>query len=189
MSKRISLEHMARMILERKMKGPETDMNDQIAVGSYSTKAFEMSNPAQKLYSNLPKNTDSKAAEAAAIHMDKLFDIEKATQVRGKSTKSEVENAQDLVKKIKDQAEKMGLSKQHEFINDNLRNIEDRMVDDNFIINPKDHKHPLDDSRFKTPEKDFSTDKTNDRDIDNARKFLIRRDIKAQRKLKIIDGD
>lgn len=190
MTKRLSLEHAIRIILEkRKVKGPETDMNDQIAVGSYATKSFEMSNPAQKLYSSLPRDTDPKAAEAAAINMDKLFDIEKATKLTGKATKSDVDNAQALVTKVKDLASKMNLSKDHEFINDNLRNIADRYADNNYMIDPSDHKHPVDDYRFKTPNKDFSTDKTNDRDVDNSKQFLIRRGIAAQRKLKIIDGD
>lgn len=190
MAKKLSLEHAIRLVLEkRRTKGPETDMNDQIAVGSYATKSFEMSNPAQKLYSNLPKDTDSKAAESAAINMDKLFDIEKATKLTGKATKSDVDNATALATKVKDLASKMNLSKEHEFINDNLKNIVDRYSDDSHVIDPSDHKHPVDDYRFRTPEKDFSTDKTSDRDIDNTKKFLIRRGIAAQRKLKIIDND
>jgi hypothetical protein len=87
-----SLAKLARQILEKAPGahgalapdgGPEKDMNDQIAVGSYTTKSFEMSDKAQKLYSDLPKDTAGPSAEAAAIELDKIFDLFRDARAKG----------------------------------------------------------------------------------------------------------
>lgn len=171
--------------------GPEKDMNDQIAVGSYQTKSFEMSDKAQKLYSDLPKDTPDGAAEAAAIELDKIFDLFRDARARGHINPKDLETAATSEKKVRVLAKDMGLEDQHnEILVDIMRHLNDYATDmpDRFIA-PEDHVHPSDDPRFKTDSKKYSTDKTNDRDVDNVKNFLIRRSLKAQRKLKIIDND
>lgn len=171
--------------------GPEKDMNDQIAVGSYTTKAFEMSDKAQMLYSDLPKDTPAGPAEAAAIELDRIFDLFRDARARGHIDPKELQSAITSEKKVRAMAKEMGLEDQHnEILTDIMRHLQDYADDTpERIIEPEDHVHPLDDPRFKTDSKDYATDRTNDRDIDNVKKFLIRRSLKAQRKLKIIDND
>lgn len=171
--------------------GPEKDMNDQIAVGSYQTKAFEMSDKAQKLYSDLPKDTPAAPAEAAAIELDRIFDLFRDARARGHINPKELQSAITSEKKVMAMAKEMGLEDEHkEILSDVMRHLEDYAEDTpDRIIDPEDHVHPLDDPRFKTDTKYYSTDRTNDRDVDNVKKFLIRRSLKAQRKLKIIDND
>ena len=171
--------------------GPEKDMNDQIAVGSYQTKSFEMSDKAQKLYSDLPKDTPGSSAEAAAIQLDKIFDLFRDARATGHINPNALKTAITSEKKVRSLAKEMGLEDQHnEILADVMRHLSDYAdAAPDRIINPEDHVHPSDDSRFKTDSKNYSTDKTNDRDVDNVKNFLIRRSLKAQRKLKIIDND
>ena len=171
--------------------GPEKDMNDQIAVGSYITKAFEMSDKAQKLYSDLPKDTPSTAAEVAAIELDKIFDLFRDARARNHINARDLDTAITSEKKVRLMAKEMGLENEHdEILSDIMRHLKDYADDQpERIIDPEDHLHPLDDPRFKTDSKEYNTDKTNDRDVDNVKQFLIRRSLKAQRKLKIIDND
>lgn len=171
--------------------GPEKDMNDQIAVGSYTTKAFEMSDKAQKLYSDLPKDTPSAPAEAAAIELDKIFDLFRDARARGHINPKDLTTAVTSEKKVKSMAKEMGLEKEHnDILADIMRHLNDYAdAAPERVIDPEDHVHPADDPRFKTDSKEYSTDKTNDRDVDNVKNYLIRRSLKAQRKLKIIDND
>jgi hypothetical protein len=171
--------------------GPEKDMNDQIAVGSYQTKSFEMSDKAQKLYSDLPKDVPGAPAEATAIELDKIFDLFRDARARKQINPKDLETAVTSEKKVRKLAKEMGLENEHDdILSDIMRHLQDYAVDaPERIIDPEDHVHPSDDPRFKTDSKDYNTDKTNDRDVDNVKNFLIRRSLKAQRKLKIIDND
>lgn len=196
-----SLGRVARRLLEKKSPGqhgalapdggPEKDMNDQVAVGSYQTKAFEMSDKAQKLYSELPKETPSAPAEASAIELDRIFDLFRDARAKGHINPKDLETAITSEKKVRKLASEMGLEKEHdEILSDIMRHLADYAEDTpKRFISPEEHVHPLDDPRFRTDSKNYSTDKTNDRDIDNVKNFLIRRSLKAQRKLKIIDID
>lgn len=193
-----SLASFARQILEGKEKmhqapdgGPETDMNDQIAVGSYQTKAFEMSNKAQKLYSNLPKDTDSDSAEQAAIHLDKLFALHKDSNIKGYTSPEAMETAQEHADKVMHLAKAMKLEKEFKDIVDDSVNFLKGKTGEypENEIEPDQEKSPSEDPRFKTASKDYTTDRNNDRDVDNVKNFLIKRSLKAQRKMKIIDND
>lgn len=193
-----SMGSIIRDIMEKKAHGhsapdggPEKDMNDQIAVGSYQTKSFEMSNAAQKLYSNLPNNTSGADAESAAIELDKIFDLFRDARAKGHINPKVLETAIVSQNKVMKLAKEMGLETEHkDILSDVMRHLNDYAVDapDRFI-NPEDHVHPTDDPRFGTDSKEYNTDRTNDRDVDNVKNFLIRRSLKAQRKLKIIDND
>lgn len=171
--------------------GPEKDMNDQIAVGAYATKAFEMSDKAQKLYSNLPITTPSAAAEVAAIELDKIFDLFRDARARKHINVHDLSTAITSEKKVMKMAKEMGLEQEHkDILSDIMRHLNDFAdAQPERIIDPEDHVHPLDDPRFATDSKEYNTDRTNDRDIDNVKNYLIRRSTKAQRKLKIIDND
>jgi hypothetical protein len=195
-----SLAKLARQILEKAPGahgalapdgGPEKDMNDQIAVGSYITKSFEMSDKAQKLYSDLPKDTTGPSAEAAAIELDKIFDLFRDARAKGHINPDALKTAITSEKKVRSLAKEMNLEKEHDAIlSDIMRHLNDYASDaPERIIDPEDHLHPSDDPRFGTDSKDYNTDKTNDRDVDNVKNYLIRRSLKAQRKLKIIDND
>lgn len=194
-----SLASFARQILEGKQAkmhqtpdgGPETDMNDQIAVGSYQTKAFEMSNKAQKLYSNLPKETDSDSAEQAAIHLDKLFALHKDSKIKGYTSPEAMETAQEHADKVMHLAKAMKLEKEFKDIVDDSVNFLKGKTGEypENEIEPDQEKSPSEDPRFKTASKEYTTDRTNDRDVDNVKNFLIKRSLKAQRKMKIIDND
>ena len=195
------LASYARNILEKKeLKaknhqapggGPETDMNDQIAVGSYQTKAFEMSNKAQKLYSNLPKETDADSAEQAAINLDKIFALHKDAKVKGYASPQAIKTAKENAEKVMYLAKGMNMEKEFSSIVDDsinfLNGSAGKYPDNN--IKPGQEKLPSDDPRFKSASKEYKTDRANDRDVDNVKHFLIKRSLAAQRKLKIIDND
>lgn len=196
-----SLASFVRDILEKKELvaknnqapggGPETDMNDQIGVGSYQTKAFEMSNKAQKLYSNLPKDTDSNSAEQAAIHLDQLFSLHKNAKVKGYTSPEALTTAQEHADKVMHLAKAMKMEKEFgDIVGDSLDYLKGQTgAYPNNEIEPDQEKSPENDSRFNTPSKDYTTDRNSDRDVDNVKNFLIKRSLKAQRKLKIIDDD
>jgi len=195
------LASYARNILEKKeLKaknhqapggGPETDMNDQIAVGSYQTKAFEMSDKAQKLYSNLPKETDIDSAEQAAINLDKIFALHKDAKVKGYASSEAIKTAKENAEKVMYLAKGMNMEKEFSSIVDDSMNFlngsADKYPDNN--IEPGQEKLPSDDPRFKSASKEYNTDRANDRDVDNVKHFFIKRSLAAQRKLKIIDND
>ena len=196
-----SLASFVREILEAKQArakdnqapegGPETDMNDQIAVGSYQTKSFEMSNKAQKLYSDLPKETDSNSAEQAAIHLDKMFALHKDAKVKGYASPEAIKTAKEHADKVMSLAKGMNMEKEFSSIVDDSMNFLNGSADkysDN-EIDPEQEKSPTDDPRFKSASKEYSTDRNNDRDVDNVKHFLIKRSLAAQRKMKIIDND
>ena len=192
-----SIGSIARQILEQARAhghmapdgGPEKDMNDQIAVGHYNTKSFEMSLDAQKLYSDLPKDTNVDDAVATASLLDQLFDLEKDVIGKTHASLADLDHMRSLVNKILHLANQMNLRDAHEkIVNDAVTHIEKHMPLPN-VIDPEDHKHPSDDPRFGTTSKDYNTDLTNDRDVDNVKNFLLKRSLRAQRKLKIIDND
>lgn len=196
-----SLASFVRDVLEAKERrakdnqapdgGPETDMNDQIAVGSYQTKAFEMSNKAQKLYSNLPKETNSDSAEQAAIHLDKLFALHKDAKIKGYTSPESMETAHGHAKEIMHMAKGLNMEKEFgDIVDDSINYLKGQTG--NYPSNeiaPDQEVAPKDDPRFKSASKEYNTDRNNDRDVDNVKNFLIKRSLKAQRKMKIIDDD
>lgn len=193
MSKYRSLEHSIMDIMLRE-RALESDQNDQISAGSYTTKAFDMSPKAQILYSSLSKDLNVDDVQQAAIHMDKLFALEKDSQAKESATQNDIDNAEDLANKVKDLGKKLNLEKEHNAIADSsLNNIKGRLKSDSNVIKPGQEKHPADDPRFQSPPVDQMPDRKGgpqgDRDVDNVKKYLINRSKAAQRKIKIIDGD
>lgn len=188
MSKYMSLEHTIRKLGAKTASQPmEKDMNDQVHAGSYSSKHFEVSAPAQKLYAALPKEVNPDDAEKSVQLHDKLFAIHKKTAATERSTSSDVKDAQRLHNEIMKLAKDMGLENKHGHVKDSLEHIK-KYVDTQ--VDPKDEITPEDVAkRFAATPKDYQTDVKADSDIDNIARFRITRDKKGQRKLKIIDDE
>jgi len=165
----------------------ESDPNDQVVVGTYRTRNFEQSEDAQRLYSNLPKNTPPDAAERAAILHDKLLGIHKNAVSTGRSTSENMEAASSLLKNIKKLAADMKLTDEHNYLDRILTDLNKRLEGGNSEVNKDTLNIEKINDRFASPSKEQTKEKP-DHDIDNS-KFLIRRNLKAQRKIKIIDAD
>lgn len=180
-----------RTIYEKRV---EKDYTDQIVVGGYRTNNFEMCPKAQKLYSNLPDGTkpnltggtNTNQAEVTARSIDQLFALEKGVVATEKATGEDIKQAQRYADQIMTQAAKMGMEKEHSFIADHVKYIESfhKPID----LNPKTDITPEDLKKaFERPPV-MPTKETQDFDIDNQ-KFQISRNLRMQRKLKIIDND
>lgn len=184
----MSLEQTIRKLGVKGTSQPlEKDMNDQVHAGSYSSKHFEVSAPAQKLYASLPKDVDPDKAERSVQLHDKLFAMHKKTSASERSTTVDQEEAQRLHDEIMSLAKEMGLEDKHGHVKDSLEHIK-KYVDTQ--TNVKDDIKPEDVAkRYATPPKDYQNDVKADADIDNLARFKITRDKKGQRKLKIIDDE
>ena len=168
----------------------EKHERDQLAVGTYFTKNFEMSPKAQLLYAKLPKDTDPTSAEKSAILHDKLFALEKHSQAAQSASKQTIDSAKDYVRQIKMHAQKMGREKEHSYIDTSLNNIKKYggQVPDVPMASTDDEVDKLKAKTSTSPPFERNPDPVKDMDLD-SKNFLIRRNLAAQRKIKIIDGD
>lgn len=191
-----SVESKIREVLEglqsKKHLGKESDQNDQIAVGSYTTKTFDMSPDAQIIFADLPKETDANSAEQTAIHLDRLFDLHKDIIAAQTASKADIDRADELVDKIKPLADAMGQGdKISKIVNDHYNDLKKYFKDEDLHVG-SDY-HPVDDPRFHSPPTGNKPDPIagpqGDRDVDNVKNYLIKRSKAAQRKIKIIDND
>ena len=176
------------------MGAVESDQNDQISVGSYTTKAFEVSPQAQKLYADLPKDTNADDAQTAAENLDKLFDIVKDVHHTGKATAAHIARATMHGEIVMRHAVGMQLEKEHAaIVKAMIDSLQAVSGDHQKELNPNDDYHPADDKRFHNPPKGNSPDPIagpqGDKDIDNLKRYLIKRSRAAERKIKIIDVD
>ncbi len=163
----------------------EKDQSDQIVAGTYKTKNFEMCPKAQKLFASLPKGINPDDAEHAAIHHDELFALEKQVMAKERSTEDDVKEAKHLVDMIRQLGRTMKIEGRMDYLDDHIKKIESYKQEDKEVYdNPSDEMIK---KRFTSPPMS-RTKEPDDRDIDNS-KFTISRNIKAQRKLKIIDAD
>ncbi len=164
----------------------ETHYKDQIVIGGYRTTHFEMCPKAQKLYSDLPADVDRNKAEKAAMFLDQLFAMEKSVIATEKATSEDIEQAKKLAEKAMKMAKEANLEKEHAFVQDHIKKIESyHKVED---LNPKTEVSPEDvKKKFSRPSL-AQTPEPKDMDIDNT-KFRVSRNLKMQRKLKIIDND
>lgn len=171
-------------------KDIEKHERDQLAVGTYFTKNFEMSPKAQLLYAKLPKDTDPVSAEKSAILHDKLFALEKQSQAAQSASKQTINSAEDYVQQIKMHAKKMGLEKEHSYIDTNLSNIKKYAgeVPDVPMASDDEEVEKLKAKTSSSPPFQRNPEPIKDMDLD-SKDFLIRRNLAAQRKIKIIDGD
>lgn len=166
----------------------EKDQSDQIVAGTYKTKNFEMCPGAQKLFASINKDqtvTNPDKLEKMAILHDQLFALEKQAIAKEQTSTDDTKEAELIAQKIHMLGDDLKLGDRLSYVKkhiDVIRSYEkpDQMVFDNpspDVIRKRLTEPPS--SRTREPE---------DRDIDNT-KFLISRNIKAQRKLKIIDAD
>ena len=162
----------------------EKDPNDQIVAGTYRTKHFEMCPGAQKLFTSLPKGVNPDQAEKAAILHDQLFALEKQVVAKERSTDSDIEEAGQISDKIRMYADMMGISDRVKYLDGHMKIIKKHREEDGRVkekITDNEMKRLLSPPMTNTKERA-------DNDIDNS-KFTISRNLKAQRKLKIIDAD
>lgn len=162
----------------------EKDPNDQIVAGTYKTRHFEVCQGAQKLFASLPKGVNPDHAEKAAILHDQLFGLEKQVVSKERSTDSDIEEAGQLADKIRMFADMMNISSRVNYLDDHLKTISKYREDDGRVL---DKITDNETKRLQSPP-NRDTKEKNDNDIDNS-KFVISRNLKAQRKLKIIDAD
>jgi hypothetical protein len=162
----------------------EKDPNDQIVAGTYRTKNFEMCPGAQKLFTSLPEGVNPDQAEKAAILHDQLFALEKQVIAKERSTDSDIEEAGQISDKIRMYADLMGISDRVKYLDDHMKKIKKYREEDGTL---KDKITDNEMKRLQSPPSS-PTKERQDNDIDNT-KFVISRNLKAQRKLKIIDAD
>lgn len=167
----------------------EHDPNDQIQVGTYKTKHFEISKDAQKLLSmGIPKEADEVAAEHMAIHHDKLFDLVKQAMVKKRTTPEDVEAAENHVERIKSLAKDVGIEDNKvDYLKTHLDKIKQHVdTDTSNHIDPEELEKEME-KRYTSKPTEYSQE-PRDFDIDNTKNF-VKRSIAAQRKLKVIDDE
>ena len=185
-----SLEQTIRKMYEAHV---ETDANDQIAIGSYQTKAFEMCPEAQKIYMKFPKDKDTNTAQNVAVQLDRLFDLKKTIVSQEKASPMDIVHARQIVDTVVKLSSDLGMEKQFDFIHTHMSDIEKYLGAHSDFVDQ--YIHPTDNPKFRSPPKHNLPDaKQNvqgpgDRDVDNTRDYAISRGTQAQRKIKIIDND
>lgn len=183
-SRYVSFRSAIQQVYEQKAK-VETHEKDQIVVGAYRTSHFEMCPKAQLLYADLPDKTVLPAAERTAQLLDQLFALEKSVIATEKATGEDIKQAKDYANKIMEMARRADLLKEHDFVEDHVKKIESYHKVEG---KPKETVDPADiKKKFSRPSL-AQTPEPRDMDIDNQ-KFKVSRNLKAQRKLKIIDND
>jgi hypothetical protein len=191
MKKYVTLENRIRDVVRKSRKGLfeqrskiEKDQADQIAAGTYRTKNFEMCPRAQLLFVNLPHNVNPDLAEKMAILHDQLFGIKKHTLATERSTSEDSKEANQIVDKIRMLGDQMGVSDKLGYLDKHLGDIKGYEQSDS---GPVDKITPDIMKRLRTPP---TTPQAGPKDTDiDSSKFVLSRNLKAQRKLKIIDAD
>lgn len=168
----------------------ELDQGDQIPVGSYMTKNFELSKPAQIFFlKDIPKDSDPNAVEQMAIYTDKAFDIFKHAIAGQKITSKDMEDANDHIRKIYDLATDLNvLDKVKPFIEKELNNVKKFKLDHNPTNEVDVDKVDAEKLLRLTNKPTDPHEIPRDFDVDNDTRFINRR-VKAERKLKIIDDE
>ena len=119
----------------------ETKDPQEIMVGSYQTRHFDICPGASSLYKDIESKVDDMdLAERAAKLQDTLFYLEKHTvKEMGKATQEDVFMAQNLADQIMAMASMMGLEDEHQYIQghvDAIKKIASSSLNEGF--NPKD---------------------------------------------------
>lgn len=191
MKKYVTLENRIRDVVRKSRKGLfeqrskiEKDQSDQIAAGTYRTKNFEMCPKAQMLFVSLPRDANPDLAEKMAILHDQLFGIKKHTLAAERSTSDDSKEASQIVEKIRMLGDRIGVSDKLGYLDGHLDDIKSYEQSDS---GPVDKITPEIMKRLQTPPHSQKAG-PKDSDIDSS-KFILSRNLKAQRKLKIIDAD
>jgi len=98
---------------------PTMVQEDQVMVGDYQTKHFDICPTAQELYTGISEKTDMVhlVVESAMLH-DLFFKIEKQAIAMDKADDDMVRKAQHYADMIMELAEEMELSDEHSYIDD-----------------------------------------------------------------------
>lgn len=175
-----SLENVIRNLLNEKTHDPshpknEKDMNDQVFAGTYRSQHFEVSPDAQRIYSDISKETNPDKVERSVKLHDMLFNIVKQVNSTGYSTKQQVESAIDLAKKIHHNVREFGMNIDHSHVNEFVKSIEDKIRDTSQPVDDVDVQKELK-QRSASPEDNYiHTEKQSDADIDNVKNFHVTR--------------
>lgn len=95
------------------------DSNGQVTVGDYTTKHFDMCPSAQALYSTIKDKTNMIHLIVETMMLqDLLFRQEKQAIAMGSIDMDELEKAKEFAELIMNNAEQMGLSEEHSYIED-----------------------------------------------------------------------
>lgn len=93
--------------------------DNQVTVGDYTTKHFDICPSAQSLYSTIKDKTNMIHLIVETMMMqDLLFRLEKQAIAMGSIDSEEVEKAEEIAELIMANAEKMNLKEEHSYIED-----------------------------------------------------------------------
>jgi hypothetical protein len=97
----------------------ETTNNEQVTIGDYTTRHFDICPSAVELYSNIEDKTDMVHLVVESMMLqDMLFKIEKQAIAMDNADQDMVDKAQHYADMINNIAEQMGLEQEHSYIED-----------------------------------------------------------------------
>ena len=97
----------------------ETENEDQITVGDYTTRHFDICPSAQELYSDISSKTDMVHLVVESMMLqDMLFKLEKQAIAMDNADEDMVEKAQHYADMIMSLAREMGLEEEHSYVED-----------------------------------------------------------------------
>ncbi len=110
------MEEMGEMM---ESENSDSANSQQITIGDYTTRHFDICPSAQALYSNIRGKTDMIHLIVETMMLqDLFFRLEKQAIAMGSIDEEEYEKAEEFAELIMDNAERMGLAEEHSYIND-----------------------------------------------------------------------
>jgi len=175
-----SLENSIRLMFVEKVHDPshpkdEKDMNDQVFAGTYRSQHFEVSPDAQRIYSDISKETNPDKVERSVKLHDLLFNIVKQVNSTGYSTKQQLNAAKDIATKIHHNVSKFGIDIDHSHVDKLVNDIESKIKDTSQPIEADKVEDEIK-QRNASPEDNYvHVEKQSDADIDNVKNFRVTR--------------
>jgi putative cell wall-binding protein len=110
----------------------ETENSDQITVGDYTTRHFDICPSAQELYSDISSKTDMVHLVVESMMLqDMLFKLEKQAIAMDNADEDMVEKAQHYADMIMSLAREMRLEEEHSYVEDvHMAKIKELAMDD-----------------------------------------------------------
>jgi hypothetical protein len=153
----------------------EKDMNDQVFAGTYRSQHFEVSPDAQRIYSDISKETNPDKVERSVKLHDMLFNIVKQVNSTGYSTKQQLDAAKDLATKIHHNVADFGVDIDHSHVNKFVDEIESKVKDTTAPVEADQVQDEMK-TRTASPEDNYiHIEKQSDADIDNVKNFRVTR--------------
>jgi hypothetical protein len=114
------------------MKWKKLKIEDQITVGDYTTRHFDICPSAQELYSDISSKTDMVHLVVESMMLqDMLFKLEKQAIAMDNADEDMVEKAQHYADMIMSLAREMGLEEEHSYVEDvHMAKIKELAMDD-----------------------------------------------------------